>query len=690
MSMYLKGLATGAAAILLAGCLSGSLDGDETAAPNSPDASTPNSANNTSNNANSGNNTNNVVDPDMGMPDPPEVSGNRLDQDTLFVCGDDVAATPARVRRIGRSEWTRNTGNSTGSVADKNPFDSLPNHPFNTYSADESVNESILDIYLDTVGAGTYGWATRDRYRAGALASNVEEESIECMFDEGGRPDAECVSTYTAYLLERGVLFRPPTSEEHDLLIEFANGALDAEATNGSTRRHTLELVVSAAWMTSGALFRTELGEGEPDEFGRRSLGDWELANAIAYALDGRAAGSPGVYARFGLAWSADYDGHLSLIREAAQDGSIQDPDTVATVVRTYFGGLDPDRVDLNLDFRDERRISRRGEYWVSFGIRDFFREWLGYMELINIFKDTPGETSAFGTEVNPDYGNLISGYYGHEPRLVEQMDDYIARIIVEDEEVFRSLMLDRTYYTPATAEFEGSSISGSTLQTNAIYNLTELTESTREARWIEMPADERAGVLTHPAFLASHALAFENDPNVVHRGKWIRENLLCGIVPDVPITVEAAFDPDTRDQSARQRMTEQVDGKQECAGCHALMNPLGYPFEIYNHAGFLRVEDHGAEPDGSATLIHMPDPALEGPVRDAIELSERFADSDYVKRCFIRHTFRYFVGRDEVQVDACTLTQMEDAYDDSGGSFAEMLIALFNSDSFRYRVDTE
>lgn len=621
---------------------------------------------------------------------PEEPTGNDLDQSMLFTCVDPgTGYTEARLRRIGRSEWTRNTGNSAGSTADKNPFDGLPIHPYGTYSRGETINESILDIYLDSVSSGAYGWATRDRYRAGALASNVDEDSIGCMFGDD-RPGAACVEHYTGYLLERGVLFRPPTTEEHQALTDFAENALDTEGDGEGARRHTLERIFSAAWMTSGALFRSELGDGPADEHGRRRLGDWELANALAHALDGRAAGAPGVYARYGLEWSADHAGHLATIRQAAIDGTISEPETIAAAVRQYFGGVDPDRVDLNLDIRDERRISRRAEYWLANGLREFFRQWLGYDAHINIFKDTPSATSAFGSEVHSDYGNLISGYYGHEPKLVEQMDDMIARIVVEDEDVFENLLTSRTYYTPATAEFEGSSIVKSTLRTNYIYNITERTESTRQDRWKELPADERAGVLTHPAFLASHAGAFENDPNVVHRGKWVRERLLCDDVPDLPITVDAAFDPETRDQSARQRMTEQVDSKPECAMCHALMNPLGYPFEIYNHAGFLRVEDHGAAPDGSAELDNMPDPALDGPVRDAVQMSERLADSSYAKRCFIRQIFRYYMGRDERQRDACTLVEMEEAYDQSGGSFVEVLVALFQSDSFQYRLVTE
>lgn len=631
-----------------------------------------------------------VDEPDMGdEPDgePREPSGNELDSTALFICTDEPGYTHARLRRIGRSEWTRNTGHRAGSVADQNPFDGLPTHQYATYSENESVNESVLDIYLGSVSSGARGWATRDRYRAGALASNVREDSIACIFEDG-RPDSECVETYVAYLLERGVLFRPPQTDEIESLVEFTESALDAEEANDSSRRHTLERVFSAAWMTSGALFREELGDGPTDEHGRKRLGDWELANAIAYSLDGRAAGAPGVYARFGLAWSADHAGHLPALRQAAIDGTISQPETIESIVRSYFGGIDEERVDLNLDVADERRISRRGEYWMANGIREFFRQWLGYDAHINIFKDTPSATSRFGGEVHGDYGNLISGYYGHESRLVEQMDDFIARILVEDENTFEELLTSRTYYTPATAEFEDSSISNSTLRTNYIYNVTDRTPATREARWIELPEDERAGVLTHPAFLASHAGAFENDPNIVERGKWVRENLLCQNVPDLPITVDASFDPETRDQSARQRMSEQVDARDECSSCHRLMNPLGYPFEIYNHTGFLREDDHGAEPDGTADLVLMPDPELEGPVRDVIEMSERFAESDHVKQCFTRQVFRYFVGRDEVARDACTLVEMERAYDESGGSFAEMLIALFQSESYQYRLD--
>ncbi|MCX8239680.1 MAG: DUF1588 domain-containing protein [Akkermansiaceae bacterium] len=49
----------------------------------------------------------------------------------------------------------------------------------------------------------------------------------------------------------------------------------------------------------------------------------------------------------------------------------------------------------------------------------------------------------------------------------------------------------------------------------------------------------KRFGILTHPAWLASHSDAMDN---AILRGPWIRERLLGDAVPDVPITVDAMF----------------------------------------------------------------------------------------------------------------------------------------------------
>jgi len=76
----------------------------------------------------------------------------------------------------------------------------------------------------------------------------------------------------------------------------------------------------------------------------------------------------------------------------------------------------------------------------------------------------------------------------------------------------------------------------------------------------------------------------------------------------------------------------------------------------------------------------------MEGNVANVREMMERLARSDRVRQSFIRHVFRYWMGRNELLSDSRTLMAMEKAYIDSGGSFRELLVSLLTSDSFLYR----
>lgn len=621
--------------------------------------------------------------------EPEEPSGNQLDQNALFTCVDEPALPPADLRLLDRDEWTRQVGSWAGTDLSKNPLYARPEHRYSTYSVDEALDESVLGLYLEVVGKAGSAWA-RGKYDGGRLRTVHEDPEIECFLKDAA-PSAACVDYYVRRFLEAGVLFRPASEDEFDSLRAFAEATLAGEA-DPEARPATIRRIAAAAWMTSGALYRPELGAGAVDEHGRRRLGDWELAQAIAYALTGAPAGVPSVNRTYESGYTkGDVDGDLGGFLAAAEDGSIQDPEVVASLVREYIGGLDEGRRDLLLEPNDERWWENHSEYWMATGVRDFFREWLGYGELAaRPPKVEVSATSAWsGYAVEASYHNTVENIYGYESTLVSQLDDMIARILAADDDVFAQLLTSRMFYTPGTEGYqEGeTSIWKSTAEMNRVYNVSGVTPLTREARWKELPANERAGVLTHPAWLGAHALSFENDPNLVHRGKWIRNEILCQDVPDLPLTVDAKLTEESREQSARQRISEQIDADTYCSSCHKLMNPLGYPFEIYNHAGFLRVEDHGSPPDGSSTLIEMPSPELAGPVSSAVDFSHKLAASPYAKRCFVRQVFRYFAGREERMYDACTLVAMEKAYDESGGSFAELLIALFNSDSFQTRV---
>jgi len=195
------------------------------------------------------------------------------------------------------------------------------------------------------------------------------------------------------------------------------------------------------------------------------------------------------------------------------------------------------------------------------------------------------------------------------------------------------------------------------------------------------VPEGQRLGLLTHPSWLVSHSDAMDN--HAILRGRWIRERLLGGGIPDVPITVDAML-PDEPNTSLRERM--RVTREKYCWTCHEKMDPLGLPFEMYNHAGLFRTTELEKPVDTTGEIIDSGDPALDGPVKNAIELIEKLSTSERVEQVFVRHAFRFWMGRNETLNDGPVLQAAHKAYRESGGSMKALLFSLLTSDAFLYR----
>jgi hypothetical protein len=211
---------------------------------------------------------------------------------------------------------------------------------------------------------------------------------------------------------------------------------------------------------------------------------------------------------------------------------------------------------------------------------------------------------------------------------------------------------------------------------------------------------ENRKGILTHPAWLIAHSLNTATDP--VKRGRWVREKLLAGRVPDIPITVDAVV-PEDPEKTMRNRL-EKVTTARECWKCHESMNPLGLPFEMYDDFGRFRTLELLEHPDNIVTKggrweIHktLPvdprglldstgDPRLDGEVDDALDMIDRLAKSPRARQSIIRHAFRFYMGRNEMLSDSKSLIDADNAYVKSGGSFKAVIVSLLTSDSFIFR----
>ena len=195
-------------------------------------------------------------------------------------------------------------------------------------------------------------------------------------------------------------------------------------------------------------------------------------------------------------------------------------------------------------------------------------------------------------------------------------------------------------------------------------------------------PKGQRLGLLTHPSWLVSHSDAMDN--HAILRGRWIRERLLGGGIPDVPITVDAML-PDEPQNTLRHRM--RVTRQEYCWTCHKKMDPLGLPFEMYNHAGLYRKTELNKPVDTTGEIIDSGDPKLDGKVTNAIDMIQKLAASERAEQVFVRHAFRFWMGRNETLNDGPVLQDAHRAYKESGGSMKALITSLITSDAFLYRT---
>jgi hypothetical protein len=188
--------------------------------------------------------------------------------------------------------------------------------------------------------------------------------------------------------------------------------------------------------------------------------------------------------------------------------------------------------------------------------------------------------------------------------------------------------------------------------------------------------------MLTHPSWLIAHSTNFDN--HAIHRGRWIRERLLGGTIPDVPVTIDATL-PDEPEHTLRERM--QVTRDDYCWNCHQYMDPLGLPLEQFDHFGRYRETELDKPVAVTGEILKSGSQPLDGAVKDPFAMMSALAKSKRVEQVFVRHAFRYFLGRNETLADGAVLIEAHRAYAENDGSMNALITALLSSEAFLYRT---
>jgi hypothetical protein len=194
---------------------------------------------------------------------------------------------------------------------------------------------------------------------------------------------------------------------------------------------------------------------------------------------------------------------------------------------------------------------------------------------------------------------------------------------------------------------------------------------------WLFGDDDRRAGVLTHASLLALESHPGRSSPTL--RGRFVREAILCQEVPPPPGNVDFSMFADEANQrrtTARERLEAHVSNP-ACAGCHALMDPIGLALENFDGIGVERDTENGAPIDASGTL--------DGDAyADAPGLGAALARHPQLGPCFVETAFRFAVGRNPVAGERDWLEWVQERFAESGFRLRPLLRTIVLGDAFR------
>jgi hypothetical protein len=526
----------------------------------------------------------------------------------------------------------------------------------------------------------------------------------------------ERLRTAVDFLFEE-LTFRPPTTEESNDYLQIVKNSIGKVG-----KEKGVFMGLSAVFLDRDALFRPELVESsKPDQHGRVMLQDWELGLAVNHALRYI---KPDAQLRKAIV-EGRMRTRIDVEREVTRmiaDDSIRKP-RVLRFFRDFFdydlGGY----ICKDTKALGETGVSTRGtsHYRAMFDAtastdrlielivqkdKDVLKELLTTQLIVatrndNIYfgrKNSPEERKAALAVKRKADAEQVKKDAAEEETLEKEVAQLEAMLKAEPKNNRTKKSLNRK--TKSLTALKKRIANGKKRRrdnTNVNVTSANLAGPKIHARVSRRSfgngslkpnrilatalKGQRMGVLTHPSWLVSHSDAMDN--HAILRGRWIREKLLGGGIPDVPITVDAML-PDEPQNTLRERM--RVTKKTYCWTCHRKMDPLGLPFEMYNHAGLYRETELNKPVDTTGEIIDSGDPALDGKVANAIEMIERLAESKKAEQVFVRYAFRFWMGRNETLNDAHVLQDAYHAYRNNGGSIKSLLISLVTSDAFLYR----
>ncbi len=198
-------------------------------------------------------------------------------------------------------------------------------------------------------------------------------------------------------------------------------------------------------------------------------------------------------------------------------------------------------------------------------------------------------------------------------------------------------------------------------------------------------PVAELGGLLSHPGMAA--LLSKPGDTAIVERGLFVRGALLCSPLPPPPPGVEPELPEGGDWDTPRERLAQHREDP-ACAGCHNLIDPIGYAMENLDADGRTRaLWPSGVPVDASGELLLGADAyAFEG----LPGLESALSDQPQYEACMVNHWLTFATRRVPGELDACVVDGILAETSAQNGSLDALMEAIVLSDGFRLVQATE
>ncbi|MGH1347049.1 MAG: DUF1592 domain-containing protein [Nannocystales bacterium] len=191
----------------------------------------------------------------------------------------------------------------------------------------------------------------------------------------------------------------------------------------------------------------------------------------------------------------------------------------------------------------------------------------------------------------------------------------------------------------------------------------------------VTLPPDQkRGGILGHASVMS--VLAHVSSSSPTHRGKFVRETLLCTTIPAPPPGVSTDLPVGDGTETLRERLEVHMTDA-SCAGCHVLMDPIGFALESYDGVGAFRTLDNSKPIDDASELDGTP-------VSGAAEVGAVLRENEAAHACLVRNLYRHATGHIESDSELDALRDVTTAYIDSGYDLPTALVEIVGSPAFR------